>query len=243
MGKSLIFSTSRSSFIFHACFLVLSLAIPLLALENQPPVLLNPHLGNDFESILKFDSYIRLKMRTSLIHPRYYDISVLSGLASYNMNFHRKQVLIQTSKHGRSQTKQNVEAFLGTRVDRYIPTDTYIVEASEREISELNKIQGVVGVRGIPSVIKFSDAILEQLDAATPVSPNHDTFEHTFDGCSRFDGAQCKVYSIQLNRMVKGSSFIEGVAHVMRLLKGVSLLRTPSPASAVVGPSIALAPG
>jgi len=236
MGKRLIFSlfsTSRNSFFSHACLLVLSLAIPLLALEKQPPVLLNPLLGNDFESILKFDLNFRSKMRTNLIHPRHYDISVLSGLASYKMKFHRKQVLIQTSKHGRSQTKQDVEAFLGSRVYRYIPTDTYIVEASEREILELNKIQGVVGVRDIPSIIKFSDAILEQLDAATPKSPTHDKFDHTFDGCSQFDGTQCKIYSIQLSRM-EGSSFIEGVAHVMRPLKGVALLRALSPSSAIV---------
>mmetsp|Transcript_35916 Transcript_35916/g.80880 ORF Transcript_35916/g.80880 Transcript_35916/m.80880 type:complete len:1352 (-) Transcript_35916:140-4195(-) len=216
-----------------ACLLVLFSAIPLFATESSNSILLNPILGNDISTMIQFDRKIRAKMSSNIIHPRNYDISVIASLKEERRSSQRRLVLIRVSNKDRSRIKQKIEDVLGMKMYRYVPPDTYMAEANEIEISNLRKIEGVINVIDVPSVIKVSDAILEEFQSASPLSIRQRVVDQTFGGCSGLESSRCKRYSVQLSR-IDANAFLEGIAHVMNELKNVALLRPARRTSAFV---------
>eukprot|EP00960_Hanusia_phi_P075171 768382-Hanusia_phi.AAC.10 len=183
--------------------------------------------------MIQFDRKIRAKMSSNIIHPRNYDISVIASLKEERRSSQRRLVLIRVSNKDRSRIKQKIEDVLGMKMYRYVPPDTYMAEANEIEISNLRKIEGVINVIDVPSVIKVSDAILEEFQSASPLSIRQRVVDQTFGGCSGLESSRCKRYSVQLSR-IDANAFLEGIAHVMNELKNVALLRPARRTSAFV---------
>ena len=206
------------------------------AMTTRTPVLLvNPQFGQDLSNILKLDSQVRDKMNSNFYGPIHDGVSMFPRFraAGRGNSMQRRQVLVQTSGINRSRIRQEVENVLGTTVYRYIPLNTYVVEANQVEMKKLRTVRGVVNVVEVPSIMKLSKVLAEHILHAEPkLRDSRSHVSDSFQGCSTTQGSRCSTYSAQL--ATDAASFLQDTAQVLKKVGNVAKFQEPEVNSSVV---------